>query len=471
MLKKIIIIGGGPSGLTATYDCAKRKIPAICFESDNMVGGISRTVERNNFRFDIGGHRFFTKIRQVNDLWDEVLGEDFLLRHRLSRIFYNGKFFNYPLQPANALSGLGLFNSFLIGCSYIKSRLFPALPEENFEQWVTNRFGSRLYQTFFKTYTEKVWGIDCREIRAEWAAQRIRGLSLWSAVVNALFKKNTTIKTLIDEFHYPRLGPGQMYETMAAKAKEMGGEVRLNHCVKELHHKDGRIKFALVSTQEDDICQEGTDFISTMPISSLITSLCPCPPQKVLEAARSLRYRALLTINLLIDAPQQLPDTWIYVHDPGVKMGRIQCFANWSPHMVPDKKSSLGLEYFCWENDGLWSMSDRQLLQLGKKEISSLGLIDTDKIFDGFVIRMPKCYPVYDEYYANHIMTIKSYLQQFENLQLCGRYGLFKYNNMDHSILTALYAVENILGAGHNVWDVNADDEYHEEELSSPESG
>ncbi|MCP3871931.1 MAG: NAD(P)/FAD-dependent oxidoreductase, partial [Desulfobacteraceae bacterium] len=392
-----------------------------------------------------------------------VLGEDFLLRPRLSRIFYNGTFYNYPLQASNALLGLGIINSFLMGCSYLKSRVFPVLPEENFEQWVTNRFGSKLYHTFFKTYTEKVWGIDCRQIRAEWAAQRIKGLSLWSAVMNALFKKKTSIKTLIDEFHYPRLGPGQMYETMAEKAIDLGAQLHLNHRVKSLIHRGGRIQSVVVENSNKEICEEGTDFISTMPISTLITSLCPAPAEDVVNAAKALRYRALLTINLLIDEPQQLPDTWIYVHDPTVKMGRIQCFANWSPHMVPDNKASLGLEYFCWEGDEIWTMADTDLIQLGKKEINRLGLIDTSKIFDAFVVRMPKCYPVYDEHYAKHIETIKNYLKQFENLQLCGRYGLFKYNNMDHSILTALYAVKNILGSNYDVWDVNADDDYHEE--------
>ena len=461
-LKKIIVIGAGPAGLTATYDGAKRKAKVICLEGDNTVGGISRTVERNNFRFDIGGHRFFSKIERVNGLWKEILGEEFLLRPRLSRIFYNGTFFNYPLSPFNALFGLGIVNSILMVCSYIRSKLFPDLPEENFEKWVANRFGNRLYTTFFKTYTEKVWGIDCREIRAEWASQRIKGLSLWSAVLNAFRKKETSIKTLIEEFHYPRLGPGQMYETMADKAKALGAELYLNHHVKELHHKDGRIVSATVTTPDGHISMEGTDFISTMPITQLVLSMDPKPPQKVLDAATALRYRALLTINLYIDSPQELPDTWIYVHDPTVRMGRIQCFANWSPYMVPENKSSLGLEYFCWEGDDLWTMDDEALIQFGIKEIDRLGLLQTDNVFDGFVIRMPKCYPVYDEAYSGHLEVIKTYLKEFKNLQLCGRYGLFKYNNMDHSILTGLYAVENVFNGNRNVWDVNADDDYHE---------
>lgn len=464
--RKVIVIGGGPSGLTASYECGRKGIPAVCFEADRMVGGISRTIEYRGFRFDIGGHRFFTKIPEVHQLWNEVLGEDFLLRPRLSRIYYNGRFFNYPLQARNALFGLGIVNSCLILASYLKSRLLPVKPEVNFEQWVANRFGSRLYRIFFKTYTEKVWGISCEDIRAEWAAQRIKGLSLWSAVVNALFKPRKVIKTLIDEFHYPRLGPGQMYETMAEKAKEMGGDIRLEHRVVRLHHdNNGIVENVLVRHNDEEIVEQGTHFISTMPISELILRLKPEPPGEVLEAAKSLRYRALLTVNLLVRQKQTLPDTWIYVHDPSVKMGRIQCFANWSPYMVPDEhSSSLGLEYFCWEKDELWSMPDEELLDLGKKEIKRLGLLDNERIFDGFVVRMPKCYPVYDENYERHITVIRNYLRSFKNLQLCGRYGLFKYNNMDHSILTALYAVENVLGAHHDVWSVNADDEYHEEE-------
>jgi protoporphyrinogen oxidase len=463
--KRVLIIGGGPSGLVATYDLSKRKIPAVCLEADRMVGGISRTIEYKGFRFDVGGHRFFTKIQAINDLWQEILGDEFLKRPRLSRIYYNGKFFNYPLKPMNALLGLGLIASAQILGSYLQAKVVPSAEETTFEQWVTNRFGSKLYNVFFKTYTEKVWGVPCTEIRAEWAAQRIKGLSLYSAVVNALFKQKEVIKTLIDEFNYPRLGPGQMYETMAHKAEILGGEIRLEHRVKEVQHENGRITGVCVAGPDGVNVETGTDFISTMPITQLILNLRPEAPKEVTNAARALRYRSLLTVNLLMDCPENLPDTWIYVHDPSVRMGRVQCFANWSPYMVPDANhSSKGLEYFCWEGDDFWSMPDDELLALGKTEIGRLGLVDPDAVFDGFVIRMPKCYPVYDEAYKGHVETIRDYLMGFKNLQLCGRYGLFKYNNMDHSMLTALLAVENILGADHDVWSINADDEYHEEE-------
>jgi len=463
-LRKVLVIGAGPSGLTSTYDLAKRSIPVMCFEADRMVGGISRTIEYKGFRFDVGGHRFFSKIQRVNDLWQEILGDEFLRRPRLSRIYYNGKFFYYPLQPMNALLGLGLLCSAQILGSYFKAKLPIAAEERTFEQWVTRRFGARLYNIFFKTYTEKVWGIPCTEIRAEWAAQRIKGLSLYSAVANALFKQNKVIKTLIDEFNYPRLGPGQMYETMAHKAEKLGGEIRLEHRVSEIQHDKGWLTGVCVASPDGVYVETGTDFISTMPITELVLSLRPEPPREVICAARALRYRSLLTVNLLMDRPENLPDTWIYVHDPSVKMGRVQCFANWSPYMVPDvNHSSMGLEYFCWEGDDFWSMPDDELLALGKTEIGRLGLVDPNTVFDGFVVRMKKCYPVYDEAYQGHLETIRNYLTGFNNLQLCGRYGLFKYNNMDHSILTALFAVENILGANHDVWSINADDDYHEE--------
>ncbi len=462
--KRVVVIGGGPAGVAATYDLSKRKIPVVCLEADKMVGGISRTIEYKGFRFDVGGHRFFSKIHAVNDLWQEVLEDDFLRRPRLSRIYYNGKFFYYPLQPVNALLGLSLLCSAQILASYVRSALVPPPEEKTFEQWVTNRFGSKLYSIFFKTYTEKVWGIPCSQIRAEWAAQRIRGLSLWTAVTSALFKRKKVIKTLINEFHYPRLGPGQMYETMARKAGQLGGEVLLRHRVSEIHHDKGRITGVRVSAVDGQTVEEGTDFISTMPITELVLNLRPEPPNEVVQAAKALKYRSLLTINLLINSPENLPDTWIYVHDPSVRMGRIQCFANWSPFMVPDSgHSSRGLEYFCWEGDEFWSKPDDELVGLGKTELARLGLVDPDAVFDGFVVRMPKCYPVYDESYESHLEKIRTYLIRFSNLHLCGRYGLFKYNNMDHSMLTALLSVENILGANHDVWSINADDEYHEE--------
>ena len=462
--KHIAVIGGGPAGLAATYELAKRDTPVICFEADNILGGISRTIEYRGFRFDVGGHRFFSKLKLINDLWREVLGDQLLTRPRLSRIYYRGKFFNYPLQPLNALRGLGMYKSLKVLTSYLHAKILPHRDERTFEQWVVNRFGYVLYDIFFKTYTEKLWGIPCQEIQAEWAAQRIKGLSLWSAVANALCKrKDNKIKTLINEFTYPRLGPGQMYETMGQKAERRGAVIRLNHRVTAVEHDGAEVTGVRAQTPDRETLTPCAQVISSMPITELIFSLRPEPPSEVLNAAKSLRYRAMLTINFLLNQPTTMPDTWIYIHDPSVKMGRVQFFANWSPHMVPDARhSSLGLEYFCWEGDELWATANDQLLALGRKEAVSLGLLSESAIMDGFVVRMPKCYPVYDSHYARHMAVIRDYLRRFNNLQCCGRYGLFKYNNMDHSILTALYAVENIFGASHDVWEVNADDEYHE---------
>lgn len=466
MSRKIVIIGGGPSGLTAAFRCGTKSVPAVCYEADSILGGISRTIEYKGFRFDVGGHRFFTKIPPVQALWEETLGNELLTRPRLSRIYYNGKFFHYPLQAFNALSGLGGRNSLRIVGSYIRAKLFPQLPADNFTKWVSNRFGRHLYSIFFKTYTEKVWGIPCEEIQAEWAAQRIKGLSLRSVVANSLQRpgKGKVIKSLINEFQYPRLGPGQMYETLAEKARSMGSKIHLGHRVEKIHHDGHRITGVDVTANGTSFTDTGTDYISSMPLPELVMNMEPPPPKEVGDAARSLRFRALLTVNLLMDLPQELPDTWVYIHDPSVQAGRVQYFANWSPSMVPNPdQSSMGLEYFCWEDDAIWTMDDDQIITMAKKEVAALGLGDPNRVFDAFVVRMPKSYPVYDGQYASHVEVLRTYLAAFDNLQLCGRYGLFKYNNMDHSILTAMYAVENIFGADHDVWKVNDEDDYHEE--------
>jgi len=423
----VVIIGCGPAGLAAGYELEKRGQNAICLERDNIVGGISRTTERNGFRFDIGGHRFFTKIARVDELWHEVLTSDFLRRPRLSRIYYNHKFFNYPLKLANALLGLGLINSVGILASFVASKIHPFPQEDTFEQWVSNRFGKRLFQIFFKTYTEKVWGIPCNQIGAEWAAQRIKGLSLGSAVKTALFgDKQKKIKTLIQEFDYPRFGPGGNSKTI-----------------------------------------EGTDFLSSMPVNELAMAIVPRAEDSVLDAAGKLSYRSLLTVNLMMNRKESFPDTWIYIHSPRVKVGRVQCFKNWSPFMVPDENtSSLGLEYFCTEGDDVWESCDEELIELAKREIKELGLAEPSSVFDAFVARMPKTYPVYQAGYREHLRVIKNYLAGFENLQCIGRNGMFKYNNMDHSILSALLAVENIFGADNDLWSVNVEEEYHEQARS-----
>ena len=467
--KKVIVIGAGSAGLTAAYELCKAGIESVVIEKDNIVGGLARTVNYNGYHFDVGGHRFFTKVKVVEDMWREVLGEDFLRRNRLSRIYYNKRLFYYPLRASNALLGLGLWNSFLILLSYFKAQLFPEKPEKTFEQWVSNRFGKRLYKIFFKTYTEKVWGMACSQISAEWAAQRIKGLSLLTALKNALLKqrnyhKGAVIKTLIDTFNYPRLGPGMMWKAVANIVQQNGSKVQLGVEVEKILWTNNQVDAVEVKINRQRELVEGTHFISSMPIRELIQKFEPAVPEKVRKAAMDLSYRDFLTVVLIINKRDVFPDNWIYIHDPSVKVGRIQNFKNWSPYMVPDpNKTCLGLEYFCFEGDGLWTMSDQELVELGKKELEILGLIQASDVEDGTVVRVPKAYPVYDSTYRESLQTIRQFLSRIYNLQLVGRNGMHKYNNQDHSMLTAMLAVMNISGANYDLWQVNVDQEYHEE--------
>jgi protoporphyrinogen oxidase len=455
--------------LTAAYELSKLGIPATVFERDNIVGGLARTESYKGYRFDIGGHRFFTKVEEVRRMWFEILGDDFLVRTRLSRIFYADKFFDYPLKPINALTGLGPVETFRIGLSYLKVQLFPPREEHSFEQWVSRRFGRRLYEIFFKTYTEKVWGIPCSEIRADWAAQRIKNLDLAGAIRNALLSSRASgrevITTLIDQFHYPRFGPGMMWERCQEILAENGYATITGARVTRLNHRDGRILSLEVRDRAGSEREEsGTHFISSMPIGALLHALTPPPPREVLAAADRLRYRDFLTVMLIVNGKDLFPDNWIYVHSPKVMLGRIQNFKNWSPEMVADSsKTSLGLEYFVQENDELWSAPDDELLALGRRECAQLGLVNETDVVDGTVVRMPKAYPVYDRETAAVLTTIRAYLERFQNLQLVGRNGQHRYNNQDHSMLTAMYAARNIAGESHNVWDVNVDQDYHEE--------
>ena len=371
----VVIIGAGPAGLTAAYDLCKAGVGSVILEKDNVVGGISRTVNYKGYHFDIGGHRFFTKVKPVEAMWHEVLSEgQFLRRGRLSRIYYNKKFFYYPLKATNALLGLGIWNSALIFLSYLRAQMFPQKPEDTFEQWISNRFGKRLYNIFFKTYTEKVWGIPCNQIMAEWAAQRIKGLSLLAAVKNALLQKpksgGDVIKTLIDAFDYPELGPGMMWEAVKKIVERDGSEIRFNAGVEKILWSDGAVDAVQVMVDGKPETIEGTHFISTMPIRELIQKFDPPVPDHILKAAEALNYRDFLTVALVINKRELFPDNWIYIHDSDVKVGRIQNFKNWSPSMVPDPdKTCLGLEYFCFEGDGLWTMSDSDLIELGRKEL------------------------------------------------------------------------------------------------------
>jgi protoporphyrinogen oxidase len=463
----VVILGAGPAGLTAAYELAKHGIPSTVVEKDSVVGGISRTTEYKGYLFDIGGHRFFTKVGAVEEMWREVLGEEFLTRPRLSRIFYRRKFFRYPLEPLNALFGLGIFESLRCGASYLWARMAPVRPEDSFEAWVTNRFGRRLFKIFFESYTEKVWGMSCRKIRAEWAAQRIKGLSLMSLVRNAFAsdRGDKSIKTLIHEFQYPRRGPGMMWERTRDLVEKAGSRVVLNAPVEKIFWRPGRI----TGVQAGGAVYEGAQFVSSLPIRELIGRLDPPAPPELQRAAAHFQYRDFLTVALIVQAPNLFPDNWIYIHEPGVKVGRIQNFKNWSPEMVPDPATScLGLEYFCFEGDGLWSMPDADIVALGRQELAALGLAKAEDIVDGCVVRMPKAYPVYDEHYQKGVDAIREFLADVPNLQLVGRNGMHRYNNQDHSMLTAMLAARNILaaetgrGSRYDLWKVNSDDEYHE---------
>ncbi len=473
--EQAVIIGAGPAGLTAAVELCRAGKPVTVLEKDRLVGGIARTESYKGYHFDIGGHRFFTKIGEVEKFWRDLLGGDFLVRPRVSRIFYQGRFYDYPLKPFQALANLGWLTSAHVGLSYLASQLFPYPREDTFEEWVSNRFGKKLYRIFFKTYTEKVWGLPCSEIRAEWAAQRIQGLSLPVAIRNALFgpQGQAIIKTLIEQFHYPRLGPGMMWRKAAEFVEAHGGCVQLETDVVCLHHENGRV--ARVTARHNSALGEqtfpGADFISTMPISELIRKLDPPAPPEVLAAANGLTYRDFVSVILVVDQPHLFPDNWIYVHSPEVKVGRVQNFKNWSAEMVPDPgKTALGLEYFCAEGDDLWRMPDAELIELGKQEMERICLARAADVIDGMVVRQPKAYPVYNGTYANYLATIKDYLSTFCNLQTVGRNGLHKYNNQDHSMLTAMLAVRNILGEQHDVWNVNTERSYHEEMRVPPHS-
>ncbi len=466
-----IIGGGGPAGLTAAYELSKHGRSCVVLEADpRMVGGISRTDQYKGYRFDIGGHRFFSKSEEVNRLWVEILGEEFLTRDRLSRIYYDHKFFYYPLKPVDALWKLGFFRSCRILASYVKARLVPIKPECSFEDWVVNRFGRELFEIFFKSYTEKVWGMPTNTISADWAAQRIKDLSLIRAATSAVFgnlfsKRGQVIKTLIEQFQYPRLGPGQMWEVARDRIREQGASVQLDRRVVRIEH-DGSSVTAFLTRDADgrETRYLGRHFLSTLPVRELIRAMSPPAPTEVLEAAESLKYRDFLTVVLIVNRAETFPDNWIYIHEPGVKVGRVQNFKNWSPDLVPDPtKTSLGLEYFCFEGDDMWTKPDHELIELGRREIEAIGLASASEVIDGCVVRMPKAYPVYDDQYQSHLAVIRGWLRTLSNLELAGRNGMHKYNNQDHSMMTALLAARNILGIGSfDTWKVNTDAEYHE---------
>ena len=466
--KRIAVIGAGPAGLTAAYRLASAGQDVVVFEADpKYVGGISRTeVYKGNY-FDIGGHRFFSKSKEVEDFWTEILGDDLLQRPRSSKIYYNGKFFTYPLVAKEALKKLGILQSVFCIISYAKAKLLPVKNPENFEDWVTNQFGERLYNIFFKTYTEKVWGMSCKEISADWAAQRIKGLSLSTAIKNAVFpqkntNRQTVVKTLVDSFRYPRKGPGMMWETCAKKSNELGATIHMNASVEKLSLHQNKWTIELMSGESFN----GFDHvISSAPIRHLIPAILPAVTDLALEAALKLAYRDFITVILILPERYKFTENWIYIHDPLVQVGRIQNFKSWSPEMVSDPSMACyGLEYFCFDGDGLWSKTDADLIVLAKKEIAMIGLANYQDIADGYVVRQKKAYPIYDASYKDNVDIIRNELKKYPGLHLVGRNGMHKYNNQDHSMMTAMLAVSNILTGEelYDLWEVNEDAAYHE---------
>jgi protoporphyrinogen oxidase len=458
----IVIVGAGPAGLTAAYELVTEGLRPVVLEKADKVGGIARTETHSGYRFDIGGHRFFTKVEEVQRLWEDMLGDDFLKVSRLSHIYFQDRFLNYPIDVSNVLSNLGIVESLLILLSYFRAQLWPYPEEETFEQWVSNRLGHRLFETFFRSYTEKVWGIPCHEIQADWAAQRIRGLSLTSAVSNAL-SGATEANTLIQEFRYPVLGPGMMWQRFCEAVESHGGEIHLNTKVVRVNIEGHRVKNVVAQRGAETVEISGKHFVSSMPLTELVAQLDPPPPADVGRTARKLRYRAFAIVGLVVDQAEVLPDNWLYVHSGEVKVARIQNFKNWSGAMVPDNsKTSLGMEYFCDEGDEIWTMSDADLVEMATRELVCLGLADSANVEDGVVFRQPKAYPVYDSDYSQHLDAIRSFLATLDNLQTIGRNGLHRYNNQDHSMLTGILAARNILGEHHDLWNVNTDRSYYE---------
>jgi protoporphyrinogen oxidase len=516
--KRAIIIGAGPAGLTAAFEMLTRTgIVPIVLEKTDYLGGISRTVNYKGNRIDIGGHRFFSKSDRVMQWWLNILpmqatdgsskityqrqtttvpapirtadpAKDdnvMLVRHRKSRIYFMRQFFDYPITlSADTLRRLGFSKTMRIGFSYLHAVLFPIKNEQNLEQFFINRFGRELYLTFFKSYTEKVWGIQCNQISAEWGAQRIKGLSIYKTVLHVLKKlvpkkkediaQKDVETSLIEQFLYPKYGPGQMWEEVAKKVQSLGGRIHMHWSVEEIEH-DGNTVTAVVArnTQSGELQRfRGDYFFSTMPVKELVAQMNPPAPAEIREISDGLMYRDFITVGVLCDriklketSGELVKDNWIYIQEPDVLVGRLQIFNNWSPSMVADpSKVWIGLEYFCNEGDGLWQRTDAEMIDLAKQELASMNILDPENVFDATVIRMPKTYPAYFGSY-DRFGEVISWANEFDNLFLVGRNGMHKYNNQDHSMLTAMTAVDNIIGkvrSRENLWALNTEQEYHE---------
>lgn len=468
MKQKVIIIGAGPAGLSVAFELMVKNnfedYAVEIYESQSQVGGISQTLNFKDFRFDLGGHRFYSKIPEINDFYNSFLKGEMLTRNRLSRIYYEKKFYNYPLSVVNVIKNLGLLRSFKIILSWANRQFNKVKPEKTFEEWVSNRFGPILFKTFFKSYSEKVWGVSTSKLSAQWAAQRIENFDLIKAVINACFNINLGAKTMITQFLYPKKGPGQMYEKMAAQLIKKGVKIYLNSKVIKFKFESGKITHVLIKNKSGkEIWKEVDIIVSTMPFNKQILLLAP--PKKIADQIKKLKFRNFLTANLIIKS-NPFPDQWIYIHDPGVVVGRIQNFRNWSPYMTKKGEvfTPVSLEYFASEKDKLWNMEDSKILDLAKSELAKIGLVRPEDIIDGFVHRVTDAYPIYLSDYQNKVKLGREFLQKYKNLHLCGRGGLFRYNNQDHSILTGFYVARNIMAKNnsYDVWSVNEEDNYLE---------
>ncbi len=465
-MDSVVVIGAGPAGVAAADELAQHGVPVVILEAQAIVGGISRTLEFEGARFDVGPHRFFTKNEEILALWNGMLGDDFLAVERLTRIFYRKALLNYPIALGDTLRKVGPVEAAGFATSYLAACLRNAVsPREavSFEDWVVGQFGRKLFEAFFKTYTEKVWGIPCRQIGAEWAGQRIKGLSLAETVRNALFKPRERAKTLVEQFRFPRLGAGMMYEKMATRARAHGAELLLNTTATAIRHSNGRATAVVADGprgREEIACSH---VLSSNPITQVVLGLDPAPPAAVADAARRLRFRCHLCVNLLVEG-KLFSDNWIYVHSRDVQLGRIASYANFSPAMrAPSGASPVTVEYFQFPNDELYrTPDDSRLIAHATGELAQMGLIEPAQVRSGFVVRSPFAYPVLELGYAPHMDSVREYLATLVNLTPIGRGGMFKYNNQDHSIATGLLAARNVMGAHHDLWAVNIDAEYHE---------
>ena len=467
---KIGVIGAGPAGMTAAYALTQGGAEVEVLEASGHIGGMARSIDLWNQRVDIGPHRFFSSDRRVNELWLEVVGQDYRMVDRLTRIYYGGKFYFYPLKPFNALKNLGVFQASLCMTSFFKEKIVPTKADGSFRAWVTQRFGRRLFEIFFKTYSEKLWGISCDELDSDFAAQRIKKLSLFEAVKNAVLpSKEQKHKTLVDQFAYPLQGTGMVYERMASLVEEKGSSVQRKTPVRKVLVEDG----AAVGLEfMDGEVRHYSEIVSTMPLTLLVAGL-PDVPEHILELSRSLRFRNTILVFLKVEAEGLFPDQWLYVHSSDLTTGRITNFRNWIPELYGDEDASIiAMEFWCYDDDAVWSESDETLVARASDELRKTGLMVDATITDGFVQRVPRCYPVYDRGYRERLEPVEEYLSGIRNLHVIGRYGAFKYNNQDHSILMGLLASENILkGAGHNLWDINTDYEAYQEQATITESG